>query len=69
MFTIVLCFPAQGRSPRSELRIASAHVPQIGSTVNTPSPRFGTWKVTHIGQDTDGTTLSNTVFAYLEETD
>jgi len=69
MLTLVLCFPAQGRMPRGELRISASHVPQLGSTINTPSPRFGTWRVNHVGQDTDGTTLSDTVFLYLEETD
>jgi hypothetical protein len=69
MFTLVLCFPSQGKMPRAELRITSAYVPQTGSTINTPGPRFGTWKVDHIGQDTDGLTLSDTVFVYLEETD
>lgn len=67
MLTLVLCFPAQGKLPRAELRISASRVPQIGSTINTPGPRFGTWKVDHIGQDTDGITLSDTVFLYLEE--
>lgn len=69
MFTLVLCFPRQGSRPRSELSITSGHVPQKGSTINTPGPRFGTWDVDHIGYDTDGETLSNTVYVYLKETD
>jgi hypothetical protein len=69
MFTLVLCFPRQGRMPSSKLSISADYVPQVGTTLNTPGPRVGTWAIDHIGQDTDGEKLSNTLFVYLKEVD
>lgn len=69
MFTLVLCFPAQGKRTRSQNSVTAGHVPQIGSTINTTGLRSGTWEVNHVGQNADETTLSSTVYVYLKETD
>jgi hypothetical protein len=69
MFTLVLCFPRQGKRPQSQNTVTGGHIPQIGSTINTTGMRSGTWKVDHIGQDANEETLSSTVYVYLEETD
>jgi hypothetical protein len=69
VFTLVLCFPVQGRLPRSQNSVTSGHVPQIGSSINVTGMRSGTWMVDHVGQDADDSTLSSTVYVYLKESE
>jgi len=68
MFTLILCFPAQGKRPRSQVSVSSGHIPQIRSTINTQGMRSGCWRVTDIGQDASDDTLSSTVYVYLADT-
>lgn len=69
MFTLVLCFPVQGKWPRSQNSVTAGHVPQIGSTINVMGMRPGIWRVAAVGQDADDLSLSTTVHVYLEEVD
>ncbi len=68
MFTLVLCFPRQGKRPQSQNTVTGGHVPQIGSTINTTGMRSGCWRVTGVGQDASEETFSSTVYVYLADT-
>lgn len=70
MFTLILHYPIRGRGRSMATESAvSAHVPQIGSTINTEGLNRGTWRVDHVGQKAADGVMSKTVHLYLEEVD
>lgn len=71
MFTLVLCYLAGDQFRKdAEERVRSTYIPQIGSTINAGNVRYGTYRVAAVGQsiETDST-MSTTIYVYLEETD
>jgi hypothetical protein len=69
MFMITLCYPEGHPGNGATEAVRSDYVPQIGMEISGSSMRYGTYRVVRVNGSTDGSTLSDHVYVYLEESD